>query len=96
MVYNDKKHMISLFENNLLINNSNNKFEASAILNIQFKLSITHRQAECLYYLFRGKTAKQIAKILNLSYRTIEYYIENLKNKFDCKNRTELIDLLFP
>ena len=39
----------------------------------------------------RGKTAKEIAKVLNLSPRTIEFYVEQLKAKWDCRKTTELV-----
>lgn len=74
--------------------NYNNKFDIQKI-DIQTKLKISNRQAECIYYLIRGKNMKQIAKALNLSPRTIEYYILNLKQKFNCRNRSELIDKLY-
>lgn len=55
------------------------------------KNALTARQAQCAEYLLKGKTAKEIALILNLSRRTVEYYIENIKSKFDCRSRAELI-----
>ena len=53
------------------------------------KLSV--RQKECLELLVCGKKAKEIARTLNLSYRTIEFYVAALKEKFNCSNRIELI-----
>jgi len=53
--------------------------------------NITTRQADCLYYLVQGHTAKQIGAILSLSHRTIEHHIDALKNKYQCASRAELI-----
>jgi DNA-binding CsgD family transcriptional regulator len=53
---------------------------------------LTFRQSKCLFFVIRGKTSKEIAKILNLSFRTIEFHIEELKNKFNCKTKNDLID----
>lgn len=52
---------------------------------------LTKRQQQCLYYLAQGKSAKQIAIILELSYRTVENYLAALKAKWGVKNKTELI-----
>lgn len=48
------------------------------------------RQRECLFFLLRGKSAEQIAKILQLSKRTIETYIEAIKEKLNCKTKAEI------
>ena len=52
------------------------------------------REAECMVYLLKGKSIKAVAKRLNLSPRTVEYYIENMKKKLDCKTKFDLIDLV--
>ena len=54
-------------------------------------LSLSRREEECLYYLLRNHTAKEIAKALGLSHRTVESYLNNLKDKFNCVNKTTLI-----
>jgi DNA-binding CsgD family transcriptional regulator len=53
---------------------------------------LTSRQADCLYFLVKGMTAKHIAVKLNLSPRTIEHYLETLKDKFSCYSRHDLIE----
>ncbi len=50
------------------------------------------RQEEVLFYLIRGKSAKSIAKLMGISFRTVEYYITILKNKFNCRTKNELIE----
>ncbi|MHB1948178.1 MAG: response regulator transcription factor [Gammaproteobacteria bacterium] len=56
-----------------------------------FKLS--ERELESLFFMLRGKSAKQIAQILKLSQRTIESYAEQIKNKLGCRNKTEVLCL---
>jgi len=55
----------------------------------------TSRQMEVLTYLGRGFTAKQIAKKLTLSVRTIESYINDIKLKLDIKNKSDLISYCY-
>lgn len=51
---------------------------------------LTEREAQCVALLLIGKTAKEIAKKLSLSPRSVEYYIESVKNKFSFNTRNEL------
>ncbi|WP_244946950.1 response regulator transcription factor [Legionella israelensis] len=55
------------------------------------KYELTNRECECVFLLLRGKSAKEIGVLLSLSKRTIESYIENIKNKMDCTNRAEIL-----
>lgn len=50
------------------------------------------REAECLFFILRGKSSKMIANILNISAKTVEYYVEQLKLKLSCRNKSELIE----
>ena len=58
-------------------------------LNTPLHLSI--QQCRCLVFLLRGNTAKQIASEMRLSYRTIEGYIENLRQILNCTSSKQLI-----
>lgn len=55
----------------------------------------TRREAECMVWLLKGKTINSVATILNLSPRTVEYYIKNMKTKIGCRTKFELIDLVY-
>jgi DNA-binding CsgD family transcriptional regulator len=44
-----------------------------------------------LFFILRGRSAKQIGEIMSLSKRTIESYIENIKSKFGCNTKADLL-----
>lgn len=52
---------------------------------------LTKREAEVLKYVIVGYSAKKIARILNLSNRTIEAYSNSIKMKFRCSTKAEVI-----
>lgn len=54
----------------------------------------TKREAECMVLLLKGKTIDGVAKLLQLSPRTVEYYVKNMKAKIGCRTKFELIDLV--
>lgn len=56
---------------------------------------LSKQQIECLHHLVKGMTAKQTAKRMGLSYRTVEFYIENIKAKLSCTSRVDLIEKAF-
>ncbi len=51
------------------------------------------QEFKCLSLLSRGKTSKEVGVQLNISSRTVEGYIENIKSKIDVSSRSQLIDL---
>ncbi|MDQ3239769.1 MAG: LuxR C-terminal-related transcriptional regulator [bacterium] len=55
---------------------------------------LSKKESEISMLLVKGKTAKEIARVLNLSYRTVEHYIENVKSKFGVKRKAHLISFL--
>ena len=79
--------MTSNIQDNLLSSQS------SFLLKHKFnEIKLSDREAECLFFLLRGKTAKLIAAYLGISPRTVEEYITHLKIKFNAQNKYELID----
>jgi len=52
---------------------------------------LTLRERQCLKGLLKGETAKETAKILGLSFRTVESYLENIKRKLECQGKRELL-----
>jgi DNA-binding NarL/FixJ family response regulator len=52
---------------------------------------LSQREHEVLQLLCQGLTAKESAKQLHLSYRTVETYLENVKAKLGYRRRFELI-----
>lgn len=59
---------------------------------ISENLSISKKELEVLYYLIQGKTLKEIAQFLDLSFRTIEFHLDNLKKKMKFTKKSQLID----
>ena len=58
-------------------------------LNINVNLS--KRETDVLSMLYQGLSAKATAQRLNLSPRTVEHYLENLKNKLGLTRKSELL-----
>lgn len=55
---------------------------------------LSSKEKECVKHYLLGKTAKETAICMGLSFRTVEYYFENIKNKLGCSTKRELITLL--
>lgn len=52
---------------------------------------LTKRQSECAHWMLLGKTAEETGMILNLSRRTVESYIDNMKKRLECYTKSDLI-----
>lgn len=58
------------------------------------EVTLTNREAQCLRLTLQGKSAKQVAYDLNISIRTAEIHIDNVRRKAKCRNKFELISKL--
>jgi DNA-binding CsgD family transcriptional regulator len=54
-------------------------------------LKLSKREEECLSLLSGGKRTKQIASLLDISPRTVECYVENLKKKTKSNTTSQLL-----
>lgn len=63
--------------------------------NDNIMLNLSNREKSCLHGILAGQTAKQIARELNLTFRTVEFYIQNLKKKIGCRRRSEIFKKFF-
>ena len=51
----------------------------------------TEREAQTIEHFLCGRTTTEVACILGLSRRTIEFYLKNMKAKLNCRFKPELI-----
>lgn len=59
------------------------------------RTKLSRRELQCALHCREGRTAKETAEILNLSRRTVEYYLEKVKIKLDCTSKYQLITKLY-
>ena len=71
------------------LNSINAKYYKIKQLQQQFSLSC--RETQCLELILQNKIAKEIANFLNLTTRTVETYIDNLKRKLHCHSKNEIM-----
>jgi len=75
------------------LRSTNNDKERSYLVGIfPQEKCLSSRELDCMFYILRGKSAKEIGKILEISHRTVDSYIENIKNKLGQYNRSALVD----
>lgn len=58
----------------------------------QSPAGLSDRQSECFYFYLKGRSAREISKLLKISVRTVEKHIENIKIKLKCSTRSELTE----
>ncbi|MFN3234409.1 MAG: helix-turn-helix transcriptional regulator [Gammaproteobacteria bacterium] len=56
---------------------------------------ITAREASCLKYLLMGLSAKEIADRMHITSRSVEFHVNNLKLKFDCRTTLALVSRIY-
>jgi DNA-binding CsgD family transcriptional regulator len=66
--------------------------EQNVIMDSGLYPSLSKKELNVLWLLARGMTARKIAAFLSRSPRTIEDHIDNIKIKYNCTNKSELIE----
>lgn len=56
---------------------------------------LSHREKEVIQYSAKGYTAKEIAKLIGLEYRTIQAYLINIKKKLKARNIAHAIFIAY-
>lgn len=76
--------------------NENDKqafFKAIGLSQNEFlELHLTSRELDCIVCYLQRKTAPETGKILNLSTRTVENYFEKIKEKLNCRSKSEIYE----
>lgn len=57
-------------------------------------IRLAEREAECVYLLLQNKRYKQIGSEMNISLRTVETYIKNIRAKLRCNKKAEIIEII--
>lgn len=65
---------------------------SKVILNEEKTVSLTRRENFCFNHFLLGKTAREIALLLETSTKTVETHLRNIKIKFNCSTRSELME----
>ncbi|MCT4635005.1 MAG: helix-turn-helix transcriptional regulator [Rickettsiales bacterium] len=102
-IYNiDKRNMAFFNYSNTIKTSPSTTPKISSIFDIKKiplyinnnKIYLTKRQALCISFIADGHSVKNASSILNISYRTIEKHIDNIRSKADNMYRDKLIDLV--
>ena len=90
--------------NDALLNNGNTykflnicdkmKIDKLIIKGITENVSLTKRETDCGKLLSAGRGTKEIAKALDLSPRTVEFYINSIKEKTGLHSRSQIRDAI--
>ncbi len=54
-------------------------------------IALNDREVETLTWVARGKTSAEIAPILGLTKRTVDFHVDNARNKLRATTRTEAV-----
>ena len=93
----DKMNEITLEENRSLNHKNNIHCVARRKYYLENQFSetyLTQREAEAVFWVIQGLTNRQTAEKMQLSSRTIEYYLRNVRGKLNCYSKSHLIRVL--
>lgn len=82
---------ISIPGHNKLISDLSPETNICLPVNFEQQVKLSRREYQILRAICMGHTAKKIAQLLDLSHRTVESYIANIKNKLGIQSKVELV-----
>ncbi len=95
-----QNHRILLpeYHNRLLLEDFDFEFPPSKLKEFEIKIpgaicEITAREKECLSLIAQGYTMKTVALKLEISHRTVEQHLRNLKDKLGLNTKSQLVEL---
>lgn len=95
---NDHSAIIGLFANCQMVSDPNiettNSNHTLSLPKMGKLSELSARELDCARQVVLGHTAREIADILCVSSRTVEFHIKNIKEKLGCAKKSELIHLL--
>jgi DNA-binding CsgD family transcriptional regulator len=53
--------------------------------------ALSPREITCLEWIIQGKTAEEIAMILNLKIITVKFYLRNIRDKLNCTSIAQAV-----
>jgi DNA-binding CsgD family transcriptional regulator len=54
-------------------------------------IEVTSREAECLLWTARGKSAWEAARVLGITERTVNFHVENARRKLNAQTKTQAV-----
>jgi len=94
MIVHAKQNPILIPGHNHLIKDNIEQPKKITVNTGNLLVNISHREIEVLVALYQGLTAKETAQRMNLSHRTVEAYLENIKNKLGINKKFELVKFI--
>mgnify|MGYP000557234572 CR=1 FL=1 len=55
---------------------------------------LTLREAQCVYLIIKEQTYVEVGKLLNISHRSVEYYMANARSRIGCATRSDLLQII--
>jgi DNA-binding CsgD family transcriptional regulator len=90
-----EKHIALAPQTNAEVKIPFNKVGNKYIINTtRGEIALTKRELESAQLLLAGNTAKETAKLLDISPRTVEEYLDNIRIKLSCRNKLEITHCL--
>ncbi|MCW5588099.1 MAG: hypothetical protein KIT27_00415 [Legionellales bacterium] len=78
-----KAHSLNIFQNIPTIDSIDNS--------LKFKYLVSERELEAIFWTSLGYSAKEIARFMQIEYKTVEKYLSTAQNKLECHNKVHLV-----